>query len=95
MVLGELAQVVRLSFLVFLLLCVSLAFAVDEDSKKIEENVLIQTEFTPCSDELPIDNSWKQGKWTEEEQADYTVTFYKTCFSIPEVESVCFHFVTF
>lgn len=46
------------------------------------------TEFTPCSDELPIDNSWKQGKWTEEEQADYSAKFYKTCFSIPEVESI-------
>jgi GH35 family endo-1,4-beta-xylanase len=46
------------------------------------------TEFTPCSDELPIDNSWKQGKWTEEEQADYSVKFYKMCFSIPEVESI-------
>jgi endo-1,4-beta-xylanase len=46
------------------------------------------TEYTPCSDELPIDNSWKQGKWTEEEQADYTVKFYKTFFSIPTVESI-------
>jgi len=46
------------------------------------------TEFTPCSDGLPIENSWKQGTWTEEEQADYTVKFYKTCFSIPEVESI-------
>ena len=34
----------RLSFLVFLLLCVSLAYAIDEDGKKIEENVLIQAD---------------------------------------------------
>ncbi len=46
------------------------------------------TEFTPCSDGLPIENSWKQGKWTEEEQADYTIKFYKTCFSHPSVESI-------
>jgi len=46
------------------------------------------TEFTPCSDGSPIENSWKQGKWTEEEQADYVVKFYKTCFSVPSVESI-------
>lgn len=46
------------------------------------------TEFTPCSDNSPINNSWKQGKWTEEEQADYVAKFYKTCFSIPTVNSI-------
>jgi endo-1,4-beta-xylanase len=46
------------------------------------------TEFTPCSDGSTINNSWKQGKWTEEEQADYVAKFYKTCFSIPTVNSI-------
>jgi len=46
------------------------------------------TEFTPASDGVPIRNSWKQGIWTEEEQADYTEKFYRLCFSIPSVESI-------
>ena len=46
------------------------------------------TEFTPGSDGVPIKNSWKEGTWTEEEQADYTEKFYRLCFSIPAVESI-------
>jgi endo-1,4-beta-xylanase len=46
------------------------------------------TEFTPASDGVPIKNSWKEGTWTEEEQADYTEKFYRLCFSIPAVKSI-------
>lgn len=46
------------------------------------------TEFTPCSDGVPIEGSWKNGLWTEEEQAEYAERFYRVCFSVPAVESI-------
>jgi endo-1,4-beta-xylanase len=46
------------------------------------------TEFTPCSDKLPIEKSWKKGVWTEEEQAEYAERFYRVCFSVPAIESI-------
>ena len=35
-----------------------------------------------------IKNSWKEGVWTEEEQAEYTERFYRVCFSVPAVQSI-------
>jgi GH35 family endo-1,4-beta-xylanase len=46
------------------------------------------TEFTPASDGKPIQNSWKKGVWTEEEQAEYAGKFYRICYSVPAVESI-------
>lgn len=46
------------------------------------------TEFTPASDGVPIESSWKKGTWTEEEQAEYAERFYRVCFSVPAVESI-------
>ncbi|MBD3184094.1 hypothetical protein GF312_17550 [Candidatus Poribacteria bacterium] len=46
------------------------------------------TEFTPGSQGIPIRSSWKQGNWTEGEQAEYVERFYRLCFSIPAVKSI-------
>jgi endo-1,4-beta-xylanase len=46
------------------------------------------TEFVPPSGGEPIQNSWKEGFWTEEEQAEYAEKFYRVCFSVPAVESI-------
>jgi len=46
------------------------------------------TEFTPVSSGKPITKSWKNGNWTEEEQADYATKFYRFCFSLPYVTSI-------
>ena len=40
------------------------------------------------SDRRPIRSSWKQGVWTEREQADYAAILYTTCFSHPSVEAI-------
>ncbi len=46
------------------------------------------TQLALPSDGRPIRNSWKQGAWTEREQADYAVALYTICFSHPNVEAI-------
>jgi GH35 family endo-1,4-beta-xylanase len=46
------------------------------------------TQLALPSDGRPIRNSWKQGTWTEREQADYAVALYTICFSHPNVEAI-------
>ncbi|MCH8296321.1 endo-1,4-beta-xylanase [Candidatus Poribacteria bacterium] len=40
------------------------------------------------SDGRPIRSSWKQGAWTEREQANYAAALYTVCFSHPSVEAI-------
>ncbi|MBI1922776.1 endo-1,4-beta-xylanase [Candidatus Poribacteria bacterium] len=46
------------------------------------------TQLALPSDGRPIRDSWKQGTWTEREQADYAVALYTICFSYPNVEAI-------
>ncbi|GAB4309159.1 MAG: endo-1,4-beta-xylanase [Promethearchaeota archaeon] len=49
------------------------------------------TEFCATSSpQLPVTNSWVKGTWSEEKQAAYVETFYKTCFAHPAVEAITY-----
>ena len=46
------------------------------------------TEFIPQSSGKPIQGGWREGRWTEEAQADYAEQVYRIAFGHPAVELV-------
>ena len=46
------------------------------------------TEFIPTSGGHEITGEWKEGTWTEQNQADYAAMMYKLWFGHPDVQSI-------
>ena len=58
------------------------------DSYAALDKVIHITEFTPGSNGRTVQGSPWRGTWTEQQQADYAETFYRTCFAHPAVEAI-------
>jgi endo-1,4-beta-xylanase len=46
------------------------------------------TEFIPLSSGIPITGGWREGRWTEQNQADYAEQIYRLAFGHPAVELI-------
>jgi GH35 family endo-1,4-beta-xylanase len=46
------------------------------------------TEFIPQSSGIPIAGGWREGRWTEQSQADYAEQIYRLAFGHPSVEVI-------
>ncbi len=71
----------------------NMAFALDRvqsilDTYAALGKELHVTEFTPCSNGLPVIDSRWRGVWDEAQQADYAEKFYRVCFAHPAIVAI-------